>query len=75
MLGYLMYRSGLVPRRAAWLGLVGGPVDGGPRPRRVEAVDRRCGLGEPGDEGAQVGGDEVADDRDQPGEVIRLGTS
>jgi len=25
-LGYLMYRSGLVPRRAAWLGLVGGPL-------------------------------------------------
>ena len=26
ILGYLMYRSGLVPRRAAWLGLVGGPL-------------------------------------------------
>jgi uncharacterized protein DUF4386 len=26
MLGYLMYRSGLVPPRAAWLGLVGGPL-------------------------------------------------
>jgi hypothetical protein len=26
LLGYLMYRSGLVPRRAAWLGLVGGPL-------------------------------------------------
>ena len=26
MLGYLMYRSGLVPRRAAWLGLIGGPL-------------------------------------------------
>jgi peptidoglycan/LPS O-acetylase OafA/YrhL len=25
-LGYLMYRSALVPRRAAWLGLVGGPL-------------------------------------------------
>lgn len=26
VLGYLMYRSGLVPRRMAWLGLVGGPL-------------------------------------------------
>jgi Domain of unknown function (DUF4386) len=26
ILGYLMYRSGLVPRRTAWLGLVGGPL-------------------------------------------------
>src|SRR5256885_879156 len=26
ILGYLMYRSGLVPSRAAWLGLVGGPL-------------------------------------------------
>jgi Domain of unknown function (DUF4386) len=26
ILGYLMYRSGLVPRNAAWLGLVGGPL-------------------------------------------------
>ncbi|MGB0094717.1 MAG: DUF4386 family protein, partial [Solirubrobacteraceae bacterium] len=26
ILGYLLYRSGLVPRRAAWLGLVGGPL-------------------------------------------------
>ncbi len=26
ILGYLMYRSRLVPRRAAWLGLVGGPL-------------------------------------------------
>ena len=26
ILGYLMYSSGLVPRRAAWLGLVGGPL-------------------------------------------------
>jgi hypothetical protein len=26
MLGYLMYRSELVPRKAAWLGLVGGPL-------------------------------------------------
>ena len=26
ILGYLMYRTGLVPRRAAWLGLVGGPL-------------------------------------------------
>ncbi len=26
LLGYLMYRSELVPRRAAWLGLVGGPL-------------------------------------------------
>jgi hypothetical protein len=26
MLGYLMYRSGLVPRRMAMLGLIGGPV-------------------------------------------------
>jgi Domain of unknown function (DUF4386) len=26
ILGYLMYKSGLVPRRVAWLGLVGGPV-------------------------------------------------
>src|ERR671916_725747 len=26
ILGYLMYRSGLVPRRMAWLGLIGGPV-------------------------------------------------
>jgi hypothetical protein len=26
ILGYLMYRSGLVLRRAAWLGLVGGPL-------------------------------------------------
>jgi hypothetical protein len=26
ILGYLMYRSGLVPRRVAWLGLIGGPL-------------------------------------------------
>jgi hypothetical protein len=26
ILGYLMYTSGLVPRRMAWLGLVGGPL-------------------------------------------------
>src|SRR3954470_12999203 len=26
ILGYLMYRTRLVPRRAAWLGLVGGPL-------------------------------------------------
>src|SRR5919202_2806622 len=26
ILGYLMYRSGLVPPRSAWLGLVGGPL-------------------------------------------------
>lgn len=26
ILGYLMYRSGLVPRRMAWFGLIGGPV-------------------------------------------------
>jgi hypothetical protein len=26
ILGYLMYRSGLVPRPMAWLGLVGGPL-------------------------------------------------
>jgi Domain of unknown function (DUF4386) len=26
ILGYLMYRSELVPRRATWLGLVGGPL-------------------------------------------------
>jgi Domain of unknown function (DUF4386) len=25
-LGYLMYRSGLVPRRMTWLGLIGGPL-------------------------------------------------
>jgi len=26
ILGYLMYASGLVPRRMAWLGLIGGPL-------------------------------------------------
>jgi hypothetical protein len=26
ILGYLMYRSGLVPRQVAWLGLIGGPL-------------------------------------------------
>jgi len=26
ILGYLMYKSGLVPRRMAWLGLIGGPI-------------------------------------------------
>jgi hypothetical protein len=26
MLGYLMYKSGLVPRRWCWLGLIGGPL-------------------------------------------------
>jgi hypothetical protein len=26
ILGYMMYRSGLVPQRAAWLGLIGGPL-------------------------------------------------
>ena len=26
ILGYLMYRSGLVPRSATWLGLIGGPL-------------------------------------------------
>lgn len=26
ILGYLMYSSGLVPRRVAWLGLIGGPM-------------------------------------------------
>ncbi len=26
ILGYLMYRSGLIPRRMAWLGMIGGPL-------------------------------------------------
>jgi hypothetical protein len=26
ILGYLMYKSGLVPRRMAWLGIIGGPL-------------------------------------------------
>jgi len=26
ILGYMMYRTGLVPRRVAWLGLIGGPL-------------------------------------------------
>jgi hypothetical protein len=26
ILGYLMYTSGLVPRRMAWFGLIGGPI-------------------------------------------------
>ena len=26
ILGYLMYSSGLVPRRMAWLGMIGGPL-------------------------------------------------
>ena len=26
LLGYLMYTSGLVPRRMTWLGLIGGPL-------------------------------------------------
>jgi Domain of unknown function (DUF4386) len=26
ILGYMMYRTGLVPRRMAWLGLIGGPL-------------------------------------------------
>jgi hypothetical protein len=26
ILGYLMYKSGLVPPRMAWLGLIGGPL-------------------------------------------------
>ena len=26
ILGYMMYRSGLVPRKATWLGLIGGPL-------------------------------------------------
>jgi Domain of unknown function (DUF4386) len=26
ILGYLMYKSGLVPRKMTWLGLVGGPL-------------------------------------------------
>ena len=26
ILGYLMYRSGLVPQKMTWLGLVGGPL-------------------------------------------------
>ena len=26
ILGYLMYRSGLVPRRMAWFGMIGGPL-------------------------------------------------
>src|SRR5262249_34958285 len=26
ILGYLMYRSGLVPRGMTWLGLIGGPL-------------------------------------------------
>ena len=26
ILGYLMYRSGLVPRRMAWLGMIAGPL-------------------------------------------------
>jgi hypothetical protein len=26
ILGYLMYASGLVPRKMAWLGLIGGPL-------------------------------------------------
>ena len=45
ILGYLMYRPGLVPRRRAWFGLIGGPLllvgnfgvlfDGWDQPRRV----------------------------------------
>ena len=30
LLGYLMYRSGLVPRQLAWLGLIGGASPGSP---------------------------------------------
>jgi hypothetical protein len=26
ILGYLMYKSGLVPRRMTWFGLIGGPI-------------------------------------------------
>ena len=26
ILGYLMYRSGLVPQRMTWIGLIGGPL-------------------------------------------------
>ena len=26
ILGYLMYKSGLVPRRMAWFGMIGGPL-------------------------------------------------
>ena len=34
ILGYLMYRSGLVPRRMAWFGLIGGPSPPHPEYRR-----------------------------------------
>jgi hypothetical protein len=42
MLGYLMYRSGLVPPRAAWLGLIGGPLIS------VSGVAVMFGIDEPG---------------------------
>jgi Domain of unknown function (DUF4386) len=51
ILGYLMYRSGLVPRRMAWFGLVGGPLvclsgiavmfgafDAGPGPQAIATI-------------------------------------
>ena len=56
ILGYMMYRTGLVPRRATWLGLVGGPLiiisgtvvmfggDHGPaRSRASQRSPRACG--------------------------------
>ena len=42
LLGYLMYRSGLVPRRMAWLGLIGGPLI------ILSGVAVMFGVGQPG---------------------------
>jgi hypothetical protein len=44
ILGYLMYRSGLVPRRMAWLGLVGGTLIVASGTAVMFGVDRPSGT-------------------------------
>ena len=58
MLGYLMYRSGLVPRRMAMLGLIGGPLaDPVLRADPVRCLRERVGtFGPAGTAGDRLGG-------------------
>ena len=57
ILGYLMYTSGLVPRRMAWLGLIGGPLLLIGKHRRALRLVGPNRLGErPGRPGVHLGG-------------------
>ena len=57
ILGYLMYKSGLVPRRMAWLGMIGGPLLLIRERRRALRLVGSNRLGErPGSPGVHLGG-------------------